>query len=88
MNSPGLGQPVLRLLKRTEKDPARLLATLYGALQSRNSETLRQVAVIAGDRKKLPLSELVRQAYAKISNDAKVMIEYLGKRKLGKPLTK
>jgi hypothetical protein len=74
-NSAKLGQPSLAALKRIEKDPARLLAALHGALQSRNPETLRLVGLIASDRLKTPPSELARRAFAQVSSDAKRMIE-------------
>jgi hypothetical protein len=70
-----LGQPSLAALKQIEKDPARLLATLLGALQSRNIETLRLVGRIADDHLNAPSSELTRHAFTQISNDAKRMIE-------------
>ena len=70
-----LGQPSLAALKQIEKDPARLLATLFGALQSRNIETLRLVGRMADDHINAPSSELARHAFTQISNDAKRMIE-------------
>ncbi len=76
-NSAKLGQQSLAALRRIEKDPARLLATLLGALQSRNVETLRLVARIADGHLKVPQAELARHAFAKVSSDAKYMIEEL-----------
>ena len=76
-NSAELGQQSIAAMKRNEKDPARLLATLLGALQSRNVETLRLVGRIADGRQKVPQSELARHAFAKVSSDAKYMIEEL-----------
>jgi len=72
-----LGQPSLAVLKRIEKDPARLLASLHGALQSRKIEILRLVREIADNRCKVPPSGLARSAFAQVSSDAKKMIEDL-----------
>ena len=80
-NSAKLGQPTLAALKRIEKDPARLLAALQGALQSRNIETLRLVGVVADDRLKVLPSELAHRAFAQVSSDAKRMIESLSSAK-------
>jgi hypothetical protein len=79
--NPNLGNPSLATLRRTEKDPARMLATLHGALQSRNSETLRQVAVIADERLRSQTSKLAGQAFIQVSTDAKRMLEDLAKTK-------
>ncbi len=76
-----LGRPSLAALNRVEKDPARLLATLLGALQSRDIETLRLVGRIADDRLKARPSELVRHAFAWVTTDAKRMIEDLASAK-------
>ena len=76
-----LGRPSLAALNRVEKDPARLLATLLGALQSRDIETLRLVGRIADDRLKARPSELARRAFALVSSDAKRMIEDLASAK-------
>ena len=76
-NSPKLGQQSLAALKRIEKDPARLLAALLGALQSRNVETLRLVGRTADGHLRVPQSELARHTLAKVSSDAKYMIEEL-----------
>ena len=72
-----LGRPSLAALNRVEKDPARLLATLLGALQSRDIETLRMVGRIADDHLKSPSSELAHRAFAQVSSDAKRMIDDL-----------
>lgn len=78
-NSPELGQQTLAMLGRIENDPARLLAALYGALQSRNTETLRQVAEVADERAKSQVSRLASQAFIQVSADAKRMIDALAK---------
>jgi hypothetical protein len=72
-----LGHPSLAALRRAEKDPARMLSTLHGALQSRNPETLRQAAVIADERLKSRVSKLAGQAFIQVSTDAKRTIEEL-----------
>jgi hypothetical protein len=74
-NSAKLGQASLATLNRIEKDPARLLASLYGALQSHNLETLRLAARVADDHLKSLPSEFTRRAFAQVSSDAKCMIE-------------
>jgi hypothetical protein len=75
MNSPRHCQPILKILKTMEKDPSRLLASLHGALQSHNIETLKQVKAIARNRAKSLISEIARQAYKKVADDAGLMIE-------------
>jgi len=81
MNSPKHGQPVLAVLKKVEKDPARLLASLYGALQSRNLEILRQVAAIAKARTKSPVSTVAHEAFSQVSIDAELMVKELSRPK-------
>ena len=76
-NSPKVAQQSLAVLKRIEKDPARLLAALFAALQSRNVETLHLVGRIADGHLRDPQSELSRLAFAKVSSDVKYMIEEL-----------
>jgi retron-type reverse transcriptase len=76
-NSAELGQHSLAALKRIEKDPARLLATLLGALQSRNVETLRLVGRAADGLLRVQHSEVARRAFAQVSSDAKRMTEGL-----------
>lgn len=72
-----LGQSNLAALNRIEKDPARLLASLYGALQSRNIETLRLVGRIADDHFKSLPSKFTSRAFTQVSSNAKRMIEDL-----------
>jgi retron-type reverse transcriptase len=81
INNHSLGQSSLATLSRVEKDPARLLASLHGALQSRNLETLNLVEKIAHERLDSAPSALVRQAFEKVSTDAKHMIDDLAKKK-------
>ncbi|MCG6534101.1 MAG: RNA-directed DNA polymerase [Syntrophales bacterium LBB04] len=76
-NSSDLGQQTLAILRRVENDPARLLAALYGALQSHNTETLRQVAEIADERASSRISKLACLNFSQISVDAKRMIDSL-----------
>ncbi len=80
MSSPSLGQPSLAALKRVEKDPARLLASLHGALQSHNPETLKLVLQIADDRLRVPPSQLARTAFEEVTASAKRMIDDLAKK--------
>jgi len=76
---PTLSQRTLAVLGRIEKDPARLLVSLRGALQSKNLETLKLVAQIADQRLSDAPSELARDAFKQISTDAKLMIADLAK---------
>ncbi len=78
-NSSKLGQPSLAVLRRIEKDHARLLVSLHGGLQSRNPETLKLVTQIADERLKDVKSELARQAFEQVSVDAKHMMRDLEK---------
>lgn len=80
-NSAKLGQPSLAALNRIEKDPARLLASLLGAIRSQNIETLRLIGRIADNHLKAQPSELARRAFAQVSSDAKRMIEDLASAK-------
>jgi hypothetical protein len=80
--SPALAQASLAVLSGHERDPARLLVSLHGALQSRNSETLKQVQQIADQRLQVvAISELARRAFEQVSTDAKRMAEDLAKAK-------
>lgn len=74
-NDAAAGQQTLAVLRRIEKDPARLLVVLSGALQSRNVETLKLVVQIADERSAGAESVLAREAFERISVDAKRMIE-------------
>jgi hypothetical protein len=80
-NDVTLSQRTLAVLRRVEKDPARLLVSLHGALQSKNLETLKLVAQIADERLDDTPSELARSAFKQISTDAKLMITDLAKPK-------
>jgi hypothetical protein len=78
-NDATLSQRTLAVLRRVEKDPARLLVSLRSALQSKNVETLKLVAQIADERLRNAPSELARGAFKQISIDAKLMIADLAK---------
>jgi hypothetical protein len=78
-NDATLSQRTLAVLRRVEKDPARLLVSLRSALQSKNVETLRLVAQIANERLRDAPSELARGAFKQISIDASSMISDLVK---------
>jgi hypothetical protein len=80
-NDAKLGQPSIAALNRYEKDHARVLANLHGAMLSRNIETLHLVLKIANLRLKVTRSELAHHAFTKVSNDAKLMIESLTSKK-------
>jgi hypothetical protein len=76
-----LARPSLTALNRVEKDPARLLATLLGALQSRNIETLKIITRITDASITMMPSELTRLAFSQVSTNAKRMIGDLGSSK-------
>ena len=80
-NDAVLSQQTLAVLRRIEKDPARLLVSLRGALQSKNPETLKLVAQISEERTEDAPSGLARQAYEQVATDAKLMIDALAKLK-------
>lgn len=76
-NDAEASQKTLAVLRRIEKDPARLLVALNGALQSRNVETLKIAAQIADERaseRTSGISHIAREAFGRISSDAKKMI--------------
>jgi len=75
-----LSQRTLAVLGKVEKDPARLLLSLHGALQSKNVETLKLVAQIADQRLRDAPSELARGAFKQISTSATLMLAELAKR--------
>jgi hypothetical protein len=75
-----LAQHTLAVHNRIERDPARLLAALYGALQSRNIETSRQTAEIAEERARSGISNVASQSFSQVSAEARRMIESLAKR--------
>lgn len=77
-NSRELGPSNLAILRRIERDHARILNSLHGALQSRISETLKMVKDIADERKKTATSTLARNAFENASTDAKRMIADIG----------
>ena len=81
MHSSKLGHPSLAALKRVEKDPARLLASLHGSLESKNPETLKLIVQITDERLKTAKSELVCRAFEQVFTDAKRMIDDLAKSK-------
>lgn len=81
INNAKLGQQSLAALKRIDKDPARLLASLLGAIRSRNIETLRLIGRIADNHLKTQPSELTRRAFAQVTSDATRMIDDLSSAK-------
>jgi uncharacterized membrane protein (DUF4010 family) len=60
---------------------ALLLVSLHGALQSKNSETLKLVSQIADERLDDATSTLAQGAFEQVSTDAKLMIAALAKPK-------
>lgn len=80
-NSPKHANPTLKIIGNREKDPARLLVSLYGALQSSNSSILRQVKKIAQTNAEQAVSAISRQAFKQVLQSADSKIEDLIKGK-------
>ena len=78
-NNVTLNQRTLAVLRRVEKDPARMLISLYGALQSTNPETLKCVERIAKERCNSATSQIVSHAFERVSADAVAMFNHLVK---------
>lgn len=76
-----LGPKSLAILAKADSDPARMLVSLRGALQSRNTDTLKLVGRIASERWKLASSTLAKSAFMRVSKEANLMIAELGKPK-------
>ena len=74
-----LSQKTLAVLRRVEKDPARMLISLYGALQSTNPETFKCVERIAKERCNSATSQIVSHAFERVSADAVAMFNHLVK---------
>jgi hypothetical protein len=80
-NSPEHCKPSLRIIGNREKDPARLLVPLHGALQSSDLNVLRQVKQIAQRNAKQAASDVSRHAFNQVSDAAASKLAGLAKRK-------
>lgn len=80
-NSPERCKPALKIIGKVERDPARLLVSLHGALQSRDFNILRQVKQIADRKAKDAASALSRLAFSQVVKAAEAKIEILAKAK-------
>lgn len=80
-NSPEHTNPILKIIGNREKDPARLLIPLHGALQSSNLSVLRQVKKIAEANAKQAASAVSRQAFEQVLQSADFKLANLTKGK-------
>jgi len=80
-NSPELCQPALKAIGEIEQDPARLLVSLHGALQSRNLNVLRQVKRIAEKQVKGATTGLSRVSFIEVRDIAEQRIALVTKAK-------
>jgi hypothetical protein len=78
-NNPEKCKPVLKTIGKVERDPARLLVSLHGALQSRDSNVLRQVRQIADIKEADAASELARRSFAVVAESAQARLAALAK---------
>ena len=81
-NSPEHCKPSLKIIEKAEDDPARLLATLHGALQSRDLNVLRQVKQIAVTRATDATSGLSRLSFNGVAKTAEAKLTNLSKAKV------
>src|SRR5439155_22978445 len=80
-NSPEHAKPSLKIIGNREKDPARLLVSLHGALQSSDLNVLRQVRQIAQTDAKQATSAASRQAFEQVLQHADSKLANLTKGK-------
>jgi hypothetical protein len=76
-NNPEHCRPALKMVGRIERDAARLLVLLHGALASRDLDVLRQVKQIATKREEDGTTALSRSAYNTVVKAANKQIAYL-----------
>jgi reverse transcriptase-like protein len=72
-------KPALKTIGKIEHDPARLLVSLHGALQSRDMNVLRQVKNIADTQAKEAKAKLSRQSFTEIAKSAEQKLAALNK---------
>jgi hypothetical protein len=69
-HSPELCKPTLKAIGKIENDPARLLVSLYGALESRDLNVLRQVTQVANKRAQEATTHFAQQFLGEIASSA------------------
>ena len=79
-NSPAHCQPTLKKIAQLERDPARLLVPVRGALQARHVDTLKQVRAIAQNTLK-SASPMMEKELSDICASCKAMVQDLINRK-------
>ena len=72
-------KPALKTVGKVERDAARLLVSLYGALASRDLNVLRQVKQIATKRSKEAVTNLSRLSYDDVAKIADQKVAYWSK---------
>jgi len=80
-HSPEHCKPTLKTIGNIEHDPARLLVSLHGALESRDLNVLRQVTKIAGKHSQDAITELARLSFGEIAATAQRKIVVVTKSK-------
>jgi hypothetical protein len=78
--SPIHSQTQLKKISQVESDPAKLLVSLYGGLQSNIEDILKQVKSIAVKNTNRNASELLQQRLLEIRESADYMINDLRKK--------
>jgi hypothetical protein len=81
VNNPEHSTRALKVISKTEQDPARLLVCLYCSVQSEDANTLRQVKQTADKHSKLAASVLLERAFIQVFKRAEARIEFLKKQK-------
>jgi hypothetical protein len=84
-NNPEKCKPTLKTVGKVERDPARLLVSLHGALQSPDTNVLRQVKQIADVRAASAASELARLSFAAVAKAAQAKLAGVTKQKPKRP---
>ena len=79
--SPSHAQKTLRVLGEVERDPARILASLQGALGSRHADTLKQAKQIAEERAQKAASSVEETAFEDVAHGADMLLKDLAKRR-------
>jgi hypothetical protein len=69
-HSAELCKPTLKTIGKIERDAARLLVSLHGALYSPDSNVLRQVEQIAGKHREESANQFARQSFSEIAASA------------------
>lgn len=80
-HSPEHCKPTLKTLGGIERDPARLLVSLHGSLESRDLNVLRQITKIADKNLQCAATKFAQQSFGEIKASAQRKIEHLSKSK-------